>query len=233
MMKSFMIADYRGCLPLRKSIIFVVKRQYAKNYYEVLNVSKTSSKKEIKLAYYKLSKVYHPDVTEVHNSENKYKEIQEAYHVLGDEKRRHEYDTSLREGYYGGASSTSTSTSTTGDFYSPGGWKKRSGPIHTGRTSAYDYDDHYRSHYGRTAQAGGGFSQRRAKNFNNQDLNNYWNTKEFTGEDDMKNMRNRFIFRSLYVTFFLVLIYLGLSTLKAREVEYGRRAILNANKINK
>ncbi len=64
-----------------------------KNYYDILRVSKTASADEIKSAYRKLAKQYHPDLHP--NDEvaaSKFKEISEAYEVLGDEQKRKNYD---------------------------------------------------------------------------------------------------------------------------------------------
>lgn len=63
-----------------------------KNYYEILGVSKTASADEIKSAYRKLAKQYHPDINKAPEAQNKFKEINEAYEVLGDEKKRANYD---------------------------------------------------------------------------------------------------------------------------------------------
>ncbi len=62
----------------------------SKDYYEILSVPKNSSKDEIKKAYRKLAQKHHPDKSG--GNEEKFKEINEAYYVLGDEKRRAEYD---------------------------------------------------------------------------------------------------------------------------------------------
>ena len=63
-----------------------------KDYYEVLGVPKTASQDEIKSAFRKLAKKYHPDVSKEENAAEKFKEAQEAYAVLSDENKRRQYD---------------------------------------------------------------------------------------------------------------------------------------------
>ena len=62
-----------------------------RDYYEVLGVNKSSSKDDIKSAYRRLAKKYHPDNKQTGN-EAKFKEVQEAYDVLYDDKKRSTYD---------------------------------------------------------------------------------------------------------------------------------------------
>ncbi len=75
-----------------------------RDYYEILGVKKTSTEKEIKTAYRKLAKKYHPD-TNANNreAEKKFKEITEAYSVLSDSKKKKLYDqygfAGLEEGF--------------------------------------------------------------------------------------------------------------------------------------
>ena len=69
-----------------------------RDYYEVLGVSKTASQDEIKKAYRKLSKQYHPDINKEPGADEKFKEIAEAYEVLSDDTKRSQYDQFGHEG---------------------------------------------------------------------------------------------------------------------------------------
>ena len=64
-----------------------------KDYYKILGVSRDASTDEIRKAYRKLAKQYHPDVNKEAGAEEKYKEINEAYEVLKDKDKREKYDT--------------------------------------------------------------------------------------------------------------------------------------------
>ncbi len=63
-----------------------------RDYYEILGVSKNTSKDEIKNAYRKLALQYHPDRNKAPEAEEKFKEISEAYAVLSDDQKRQQYD---------------------------------------------------------------------------------------------------------------------------------------------
>ena len=63
-----------------------------RDYYEVLGIAKGASEDEIKKAYRKLAKKYHPDVNKAPDAEEKFKEINEAYEVLSDPQKRQTYD---------------------------------------------------------------------------------------------------------------------------------------------
>src|SRR5262249_25255613 len=64
-----------------------------KDYYEILGVSRTASEAEIKKAFRKLAREFHPDVAKnKKQAEEKFKEINEAYEVLGDPAKRKKYD---------------------------------------------------------------------------------------------------------------------------------------------
>ena len=64
-----------------------------KDYYETLGISKTATESEIKNAYRKLAKQYHPDVNKEANAVDKFKEATEAYENLSDAGKRKQYDT--------------------------------------------------------------------------------------------------------------------------------------------
>jgi curved DNA-binding protein len=120
-----------------------------KDYYKILAVALEADSKAIKTAYRKLARKYHPDVSEDHEAEEKFKEVNEAYQVLKDTTKRAEYDE-LRE--YAGQSQS------TGGFQPPPGWQSSGGR----QDSSYDGDfsDFFSSIFGgpRRGQTGG-FSQ--------------------------------------------------------------------------
>ncbi|MCT2537612.1 molecular chaperone DnaJ [Aquibacillus koreensis] len=63
-----------------------------RDYYEVLGVSKDASKEELKKAYRKLARKYHPDVNKEADASDKFKEAKEAYEVLNNDQKRAQYD---------------------------------------------------------------------------------------------------------------------------------------------
>ena len=87
-----------------------------KDYYEVLGVPRTATEAEIKKAFRKLAREYHPDVAKnKKQAEEKFKEINEAYEVLGDATKRKKYDE-LGPNWSAGA-----------DFRTPPGWESFGG----------------------------------------------------------------------------------------------------------
>src|SRR5207245_7286854 len=85
-----------------------------KDYYKSLGVERTASEEEIRKAFRKLARQYHPDVAkEKKSAEEKFKEINEAYEVLGDAEKRKQYDE-LGANWKRGA-----------EFRAPPGWERR------------------------------------------------------------------------------------------------------------
>ncbi|WP_163101892.1 molecular chaperone DnaJ [Peribacillus alkalitolerans] len=78
-----------------------------RDFYDVLGVSKGASKDEIKKAYRKLSKKYHPDINKEADAADKFKELTEAYESLSDDQKRAHYDqfghTDPNQGFGGGS----------------------------------------------------------------------------------------------------------------------------------
>ncbi|PTY37217.1 hypothetical protein BGP77_08100 [Saccharospirillum sp. MSK14-1] len=113
-----------------------------KDYYRVLGVSDSADAAEIKKAYRKLARQYHPDVSSAADAEARFKEIGEAYEVLSDAKRRAEYDQ-LRQLRAGGGRGQSSRFSDAdfnrqfGDFFESvfGGGMGGMGGARSGRQS--------------------------------------------------------------------------------------------------
>ncbi|XP_021954655.1 protein tumorous imaginal discs, mitochondrial isoform X3 [Folsomia candida] len=96
-------------IQLKRSIHVSSNLSQRKDYYQILGIPKNAATKEVKNAYYKLAKQYHPDTNKDSNAKLKFQDVSEAYEVLSDDTKRREYDawgrTSEqmgREGYGGG-----------------------------------------------------------------------------------------------------------------------------------
>ena len=124
-----------------------------KDYYAVLGVSESATPEEIKKAYRKLARKYHPDVSKEADASDRFKDVGEAYEVLKDPEKRAEYDQ-LRK--YG--------TRDDGSFQPPPGWQSASGFGGGGYTEAdaRQFSDFFEEIFGggrRGGFGGGGFHQ--------------------------------------------------------------------------
>ncbi len=115
-----------------------------KDYYATLGVSKTASQDEIKTAYRKLARKYHPDVSKEPNAEQKMQAVNEANAVLSDPEKRAAYDQLGQQGYHAGQ-----------DFQPPPDWG--SGFEFSGRGfdhgDMHDTSDFFSQLFGRTSRA--------------------------------------------------------------------------------
>ncbi len=122
-----------------------------KDYYETLGVDRNATREQVKKAYKKLAKKYHPDVNKDEGSAEKFKEINEAAAVLGDEKKKAQYDQfGTAEGFQGGDFSgfdfrDFSGSFDFGDIFDSffgggfGGFGRRSGPMR-GADLQYDIE---------------------------------------------------------------------------------------------
>ena len=128
------------------------------DYYKILGVPREASEDEVRKAFRKLARKYHPDVAkDKAEGEKKFKEINEAYEVLGDPEKRRQYDA-LREG---GGPSPHGGTGAAGE------WREFAGNGWDYHFSGTGYSDFFEQFFGRgartaaTAHAGRGHRQGR------------------------------------------------------------------------
>ena len=91
-----------------------------RDYYEVLGVAKGASKDDIKSAYRKLAKKYHPDINHDADAPEKFKEVQEAYDILYDDQKRKMYDQFGHAAFEQGGSTGGAGNPFGGGFSSQG-----------------------------------------------------------------------------------------------------------------
>jgi molecular chaperone DnaJ len=87
-----------------------------RDYYEILGVPRNASKDELKSAFRRLARQYHPDVNKSADAEERFKEINEAYAVLSDEEKRAAYDRFGHAGVRGAGGAPDFTTVDFGDF---------------------------------------------------------------------------------------------------------------------
>lgn len=116
--------------------------------YDVLGITPKATNKQIKSAYYKLTKIYHPDVNPGNSeSAQKFLDITEAYEVLGNSFTRKKYDRGLLHPTDSRNQGENYSPERNETTFTPKHYQKRGGPV-TGRTKYYDFDEYYKKHYG-------------------------------------------------------------------------------------
>src|SRR5271168_5140033 len=130
-----------------------------KDYYAILGVPKTAAAKDIKSAYRKLARKWHPDANpdNAKAAEEKFKDIQEAYEVLGDPEKRKKYDvlgSDWQQAAQDAARQRSRRQSEPADFGAGGFGNANFG----GNSGFSDFFDMFFSGVGRRAGPGGGFS---------------------------------------------------------------------------
>jgi curved DNA-binding protein len=115
-----------------------------RDYYEILGVTRGADADEVKRAYRKLARKFHPDVSKEKNAEEKFKEVQEAYEVLRDSDKRAAYDQLGRDFRHGQ------------QFRPPPDWSQRFGSSGGQRFSDVNgFSDFFSSLFGGSAAAAG------------------------------------------------------------------------------
>ncbi|VDM44904.1 unnamed protein product [Toxocara canis] len=93
--------NIRVVFPIQMCRIHTSVASFAKrDYYEILGLKRGASAKDIKKAYYKLAKQYHPDVNKDKDASARFQEVSEAYEVLSDDTKRAQYDQFGANPYY-------------------------------------------------------------------------------------------------------------------------------------
>ncbi|HEX9597130.1 MAG TPA: DnaJ domain-containing protein, partial [Anaerolineales bacterium] len=107
-----------------------------KDYYKIMGVEESATPEDIKKAYKRLARKFHPDVSKEEGAEAKFKELGEAYEVLKDKDKRQEYDQLRKYGARGAG----------GEFRPPPGWESAR---HFSDPGSGDFSDFFESVFGR------------------------------------------------------------------------------------
>ena len=122
-----------------------------KDYYETLGVARGASQEDVKRAYRRLARKYHPDVSKAADAESRFKEIGEAYEVLKDPEKRAAYDRFGKDWKHGQ------------EFRPPPGWERRFHFGDDGFSGASGFSDFFEALFGQGGfqGVGGGFQDAR------------------------------------------------------------------------
>ena len=121
---------YTPCRPIVGAIM-----GQSKDYYQLLGLDRSATAEQIRKAYRKLARTYHPDVNKSPEASTKFAEVTEAYDVLSDAKKRKSYDRFGHAGVGVGAGG-----------FSPGGWSTNDGP--GGNFDAGDFASAFEQYFG-------------------------------------------------------------------------------------
>lgn len=134
-------------LPFMQQCCCISKSSRPLGYYDSLEVTPNATQAQVKKQYYELSKQYHPDTNKKDNAAKKFRDISEAYEVLGNITKRRMYDQGVLN--IGVASSPAEAEDYSKKFYESRS-KRRQAPTTSGRTPIYDFDEWSKLHYENT-----------------------------------------------------------------------------------
>ncbi|KAH9492181.1 hypothetical protein Btru_026502 [Bulinus truncatus] len=139
----------------RRNVYRAATSKSTSHYYDILGITPNATQNQIKAAYYNMSKLHHPDVTECKKSHSLFTEINEAYEVLGNIRKRRMYDKGVyspQQMSHTHREDTSSSENEKEDYtdaYRQNNNFQRGfrPPPPRGRSKIYNFDEFYRQHY--------------------------------------------------------------------------------------
>ncbi len=160
-----------------------------KDYYQILGVKKGATDAEIKSAYRKLARKYHPDVNKTKEAEAKFKDINEAYEVLGDKQKRERYD-SFGSNWQGGANFDPNQFSNMGFDFSQAFGGGRQGAHFSDFSGMGGFSDFFKTLFGDFAgQYSSGPSHQGYSSYGRQSAQKQQPTKDTTSLDITQDLK--------------------------------------------